>query len=133
MSGGAYNYFYCQMEEHANDFHDKELNELMHDLADLHHEWEWFMSGDTGEGSWNEERDAFKKKWFTSAGRQKRIEKYLDELRDEVFDMLGMNNNKCQNCNHWMKTAKDDYYGDCDLNKYVLMHRSERCERFEQK
>ena len=53
MSGGSLNYFYSDLEEHEKDFGDKELNELVHDLAQLFHDREWYLSADTCEGAWN--------------------------------------------------------------------------------
>ena len=65
MSGGSLDYFYSQLQEHIGDFKDKELDELVEDLAKLFHDREWYLSGDYCEGTWNEARDNFKKKWFT--------------------------------------------------------------------
>ena len=76
MSGGSLGYFYNDLESHIGDFGDKELDELVKDLAKLFHDREWYLSSDTGEGAWNESRDRFKEKWFTAYGRQERIEKY---------------------------------------------------------
>ena len=70
MSGGSLNYFYSDVNEHVGDFEDRELDDLVKDLSQLFHDREWFLSGDTCEGNWNDARDAFKKKWFTPQGRQ---------------------------------------------------------------
>ena len=40
MSGGSLNYFYIELEEHAGDLGDKELNNLVMDLARLFHDRE---------------------------------------------------------------------------------------------
>ena len=37
MSGGSLDYFSCQLEDHVGDFGDKELDELVKDLAALFH------------------------------------------------------------------------------------------------
>ena len=134
MSGGSLDYFYCLLEEHVGDFGDKELDDLVKDLAGLFHEREWFLSGDTGEGNWNEERDAFKKKWFTKAGREERIRKYLDEVKDEVLKSLGLSDRYCKNCAHW--TPEDEHdakYGSCVFLEHCVMHRSESCEKFKKR
>lgn len=131
MSGGSLDYFYNTLQEHVGDFRDKELDHLVKDLATLFHDREWFLSGDTCEGTWNEARDHFKKKWFTEHGRQERIEEYLAEFEDEIKKTFGMSNRYCRNCEHWHK--KDGYdgeYGSCDLTKVCMMHRSENCEYF---
>ena len=134
MSGGSLDYFYSTLEGHAGDFRDRELDDLVKDLAELFYAREWFMSGDTNEGKWREARDAFKKKWFTEAGRQERIDAYLEALREEVLDGLGLSKAYCRDCRHW--TAEDDKvsgYGVCDLIQGCLMHRSEKCEKFEKR
>lgn len=134
LSGGSLNYFYAQLQEHEGDFGDKELDELVKDLAELFHEREWFLSGDTGEGSWNEERDWFKKKWFTKEGRKKRIDKYLSDAVEEIKKSLGISDVYCKNCTHWAKEDDSDgKYGRCEYQKYCLVHRSESCERWERK
>ena len=109
----------------------KELDDLVKDLAELFHAREWYLSSDTNEGQWVEARDKFKEKWFTKHGREERIEKYLEEIKDEVFKSLGMSNKYCKNCIHWFHCKEKDYdeYGKCDLIDGCLMHRSETCER----
>lgn len=96
MSGGSLNYFFCQLNEHIGDFDDKELDNLVSDLADLFKAREWYLSADTGKDDWTEARDAFKNKWFTKHGREQRIEKYLKDFEDEIRDAFGMKNNTVQ-------------------------------------
>lgn len=133
MSGGSLSYFYSDMESHVGDLGDKELDELVKDLAKLFHDREWFLSCDTCEGSWNEARDAFKKKWFAEGARKERIEKYLSEIRDEVMKSLGLSDKYCVNCKNWTpeKGEADAKYGDCSQTKRCMMHRRESCEKFE--
>lgn len=135
MSGGSLDYFYCTLQDHENDFGDKELNELVHDLSELFHDREWYLSADTGVGDWNEARDAFKAKWFTKHGRQDRIEKYLAEFTEEVRHTFGMSDAYCKNCAHWTPENKKNYerYGKCDFADGYLNHRSDSCEKFEKK
>lgn len=130
MSGGSLNYFYSQLEEHIGDFGDRELDDLVKDLAELFHDREWYLSSDTGEGDWREARDAFKAKWFTEVGRKDRIEKYLKQLSSEVFDSFGFGN-YCRDCVEWTARDGNEYYGRCNLEKNCLTHRSEHCEQFE--
>lgn len=132
MSGGSLDYFCYTLEDHADDLGDKELNDLVKDLSKLFHDREWFLSGDTCEGHWNEARDAFKAKWFTAHGRQERIEKYLSEFEDEVRKTFGMSKRYCKDCEHWAEEKKDSPYGHCEFEKRCLMHRSEGCERWEE-
>lgn len=127
MSGGSLNYFYSYLEEHEKDLGDKELNELVHDLAKLFHDREWYLSADTCEGAWNEARDKFKTKWFTEHGRQERIEQYLSEIADEVREMFGISTKYCRDCKHWTP-EKDGVYGQCEFADRYLNHRCEPCE-----
>ena len=131
MSGGSLNYFYSSLADHVGDFEDKELDDLVSDLAKLFHDREWYLSSDTGMGDWRESRDEFKDKWFTQHGRQERIEKYLDEIRTEVLNSFGINDRKCSTCKHWKRREKSEKYGDCELNKRRSWHRSEVCEKWE--
>lgn len=134
MSGGSLNYFYCLLQEHVGDFGDKELDELVKDLAELFHDREWYLSSDTGAGDWNEARDEFKAKWFTEHGRQDRIENYLSELGEEIRQAFGISEHYCKNCKHWtMEKQYDGRYGDCAFVKGCVMHRSEGCEKWEEK
>lgn len=131
MSGGSLNYFYTELHGHSRDLGDKELDELVFDLADLFHDREWYLSGDTGEGDWREARDAFKAKWFSENNRQERIERYLTELTDEVRDSLGMSKAYCRNCKHFTPENKPSKYGKCDYERGCLTHRSDKCGLFE--
>ena len=134
MSGGSLNYFFTELESHALDLGDHELNNLVRDLADLFHDREWYLSGDTCEGTWREARDAFKAKWFTEHGRQERIEKYLAEFAEQVRETFGMSKKRCSSCKYWTGPQKpDSKYGKCEYEKHCSMHRSENCERFEER
>lgn len=128
MSGGSLNYFYTQLQEHIGDFGDKELDELVKDLADLFHEREWYLSGDTGSGDWNEARDYFKAKWFTDLCREDRIIGYLDEIKRETLAMIGVGR-YCRFCRQWKRES--ERYGKCEYETACLMHRSETCKQFE--
>lgn len=134
MSGGSLNYFYSDLEDHVGDFGDKELDELVSDLAVLFKDREWYLSSDTGVGQWNEARDAFKAKWFRDGARHERIEKYLAEFFDEIRKSFGISNRFCKTCKHWSKDTKyDGQYSKCDYIEGCLMHRSEDCDKWEPK
>lgn len=134
MSGGSLDYFCYKLQEHIGDFGDKELDELVKDLADLFHDREWYLSGDIGEGSWNEARDAFKSKWFTEHGRTDRIEAYLAELSEEVRKSFGISDRYCKNCKHWTAVdGRGQWYGRCAFETHCLRHRSESCEKWERR
>lgn len=134
MSGGSLNYFYCLLAEHVGDFGDTELDDLVKDLAELFHAREWYLSADTGEGDWNEARDAFKAKWFTEHGRQDRIEAYLAELSEEVRKSYGISERYCKNCKHWTAVeGRDQRYGRCAFENHCLRHRSDSCKKWERR
>ena len=133
MSGGSLNYFSYQLEEHAGDFDDKDLDELTSDLASLFHDREWYLSGDTGKGEWNEARDKFKEKWFAPHNREERVEKYLASAGGELREMLGFGR-YCQHCENWTPEKDGARYGWCKHVKGCMMHRSESaCDKFERR
>ena len=130
MSGGSLDYFYSLLEEHVGDFGDRELDDLVKDMAQLFHDREWFLSGDTCEGSWNEARDRFKKKWFSEVGRRCRIEQYLNDIKEEMLKSFGLSDRYCINCGRWTPEGETSAYGDCLLKNRCLMHRYESCGEF---
>ena len=89
MSGGHFNYFCFEMDRLADEWQDRELDELWKDLSELAHTLEWYRSGDTDEKPYFDAVVAFKQKWF-QGDRAERYKKYLDEeyqkLRDEFVD-----------------------------------------------
>lgn len=133
MSGGSLNYFYSDLEEHVGDFGDKELDELVADLAKLFHDREWYLSGDTGVGNWNEARDTFKAKWFKEGARKERIEKYLSDYVEDIRQSLGISKKYCKTCKHWKQVSEEGIYGKCPFVIHCLTHRSESCGRWEHK
>ena len=96
MSGGSMNYICWQIEEEADKMGDPELIALVKDVATLMHDREWYLSGDTGDETWKESKEAFKKKWFKSsrASRLKGlIETLFEETKSECMKMIGVNEN----------------------------------------
>ena len=127
MSGGSLDYFYCQLQEHVGDFKDKELDDLVNDLAVLFHDREWYLSSDIGKGEWNEARDKFKQKWFGEGARAERIEKYLDEVKTELLQSFGVQHKYCNGCRHW--TQQTEKYGKCEFARGYLNHAYDACDR----
>lgn len=96
MSGGSHNYVCYRIEEDlVGRMHDRELDDLMADVAKLAHAVEWMDSGDTCEETYLEEVAAFKKKWFADS-RDERLRSYIDkavyDLSAELYQMLGVEN-----------------------------------------
>ena len=133
MSGGSLDYFYGALEQHVGDMGDKELDNLISDLSKLFHAREWYLSGDTSEGDWRKEKDAFKKRWFTPHGRQERIEQYLEEFTEEVREELGISNKYCHTCCHFTPDSKSVDYGRCAFEKFCMTHAHDRCDKWEKK
>lgn len=100
MSGGRFDYIdsRCKSEIFGwddrcrNVFEDREISELIFDVFDLIHAYDWYASGDTGEDSWLTAKDAFKKKWLKrDNGRVKRIiDNAIDEAREELYKTYGV-------------------------------------------
>lgn len=92
MSGGSRNYFYRELEEQAGEMRDRELDELVRDLAKVMHDLEWWESCDYGESAYRETVREFKRKWF-GGGReevlQNIVEKSCAELKAELMEMIG--------------------------------------------
>lgn len=95
MSGGSMDYLYCRVLESAvGNMGDAELDELMHDIANLLHDCEWWDSGDICEDTYRKSVAEFKEKWFgKSANRSERLEKLIDEkinqVRKECRQLIG--------------------------------------------
>lgn len=86
------NYAYTQIEyECVGKMGDRELDDLMQDVAKLVHDREWCLSGDTCDETYMKSVRAFKKKWF-EAPRMARLEGYItqacEQARAECLAML---------------------------------------------
>lgn len=142
MSGGRFNYLdrnasieifgYCDDDPNniPNVFEDREISELVWDVFNLIHDYDWYASGDTGEGSWNKSVKDFKEKWFTEAGRLERVERYIDDNAKELKTIFGLNEEYCKDCSSFTEKEKSDY-GQCKHKKGCLNHKYERaCDKF---
>ena len=101
MSGGHFEYAdqrakneifgYLGDEQKENVFEDEEISELVWDVFQLIHDFDWYKSGDTCEETYLEKKSAFKKKWFKS-DRKVRLKGYVDdrlkEVRDELYRLM---------------------------------------------
>lgn len=133
MSGGSLNYLYSTLSMYEDEVFkgDKELIDLYKDFADLLHDYEWYTSGDYGEGTYNETKIKFKKKWFEGV-REDRILKYIDETVKDLKQNLGINATYCNDCVNY--NLGKDSYGSCALEGCCLYHKYEpSCEKFTKK
>lgn len=117
MSGGSFDYLSYTMESalHLPDVHysnlcdeerekiarkrnvmcDRQLSELVYDIACLLHSLEWAQSGDTSYESYNADVRKFKKKWLS-----KNVDansRYREACRQELMDLA--------------KELADEYFG----------------------
>ena len=93
MSGGSHNYIYCHIEEDlVGQMEDRELDDLMKDIATLAHDLEWYHSADTNRDDYRESVRKFKDKWFKQS-REERLKKYIEEsikeTKEELLNMIG--------------------------------------------
>jgi len=99
MSGGHFNYedsrlmgtIFDYKDKASNQFNDIEISQLVFDILNLIHDYDWYVSGDTGKDDWLKAKLEFKKKWLTgerSANLEAIIDARLVEVRDELKEML---------------------------------------------
>ena len=92
MSGGSHNYVCYNIEnELCGQMHDRELDDLMKDIAELAHDLEWYDSSDISKSAYIETVAKFKAKWF-NGNRKERLKGYVDEsirnLKSELYALI---------------------------------------------
>lgn len=104
MSGGRFDYIDRNLKneifgwnddwKHVNKnvFEDREITELVWDVLELIHAYDWYASGDTGEKTYLEAKNDFKKKWFTDreTGIKRTIDTAMEEVREELYKTYGI-------------------------------------------
>ena len=98
MSGGRFQYIDSQLKSEIygwvdkpiNIFEDREISELIWDVFDLIHEYDWYASGDTSEKDYLEAKAEFKNKWLKGdkKTRDERMKRIIDEVIAEARDDL---------------------------------------------
>ena len=99
MSGGHFNYvdstlkaeIFGWTDKPCNVFEDKEISELVWDVLDLIHDFDWYKSGDTNKVKYLEAKDKFKKKWFNNRGVRVRriVDDAILQCKTELYDTFG--------------------------------------------
>lgn len=133
MSGGSMEYLSSRIEEYAEMFEDKEIVELVKDVAQLWHDCEWYHSGDTCKGEYLEAVENFKNKWFEGS-REELLKTFIDnkleEVKEDCYRFIG-GINYCYQCKSF-EQLEDSKYGDCEYCDGYLTHRHEKaCAKFE--
>lgn len=100
MSGGRFNYIDSQLKSEIfgwsdkprNVFSDKEISQLVWDVLDLIHEYDWYKSGDTCEEDYLDAKKKFKYKWLKNdVERCKRIvDETIAECKEELYKTYGI-------------------------------------------
>lgn len=106
MSGGHFNHNYSYMtmqsdifgygDKYTNAFEDVEISELVWDVFNLIHDFDWYASRDTCEETWLKKKAEFKKKWFQSE-RKDRIKRIVDNAlkntKEELYKTFDLEDN----------------------------------------
>ena len=77
----------------SNPLEDKQLSELAWDLFCILHSYDWYASGDTGEETYREDVERFKRKWLRRSDGElarREIDVALEETRMELYETLGV-------------------------------------------
>ena len=102
MSGGRFNYRdmtlkdeifgYAGRDAIRNVFEDREITELIYDVFDLIHDYDWYASGDTSKATYLEAKAEFKKKWLDNRGvRVKHIvDDAIEGVKKELYETYGL-------------------------------------------
>lgn len=100
MSGGRFDYKDSSLkyeifgwdDEPSNVFEDREISELVWDLLDLIHEYDWYASGDTGKEDYLKAKAEFKHKWFSNRGVRVRriVDEALKRCENELYETFGL-------------------------------------------
>lgn len=100
MSGGRFNYIDVSLknelftwgDKSTNVFEDREISELVWDVLDLIHDYDYYASADTSEETWLKAKAEFKRKWLKEDNsRAKRIvDDAIAETRQELYKTFGV-------------------------------------------
>ena len=100
MSGGRFNYMdsclkneiFRYYDKPDNVFEDREISELVWDVLDLIHDYDWYASGDTCKETYLEAKSKFKKKWFSNRGVRVRriVDEAIEETRQELYETFNL-------------------------------------------
>ena len=102
MSGGYFEYAdrrakdeifgYSGDKPKGNVFEDREITELVWDVFNLIHDFDWYQSGDTCKETYLLKKAEFKKKWL--AKPPERVKEIIDlaiaEAKQELYETYGV-------------------------------------------
>lgn len=99
MSGGRFDYIDMTLKDAIfptdtpiNTFEDREISELVFDVLDLIHAFDWYASGDTCKETYLKAKDTFKKKWLRNSGVRVRriVDEALKQCKEELYETYGI-------------------------------------------
>ena len=107
MSGGRFNYIDSQLKSEIfgwadkprNVFEDKEISQLIWDVFELIHAYDWYDSGDTSEKNYLEEKKKFKDKWLREDRDRCKliVDEALTEVKAELYKTFGLDDTEDNN------------------------------------
>lgn len=91
MSGGHFGYVEEQLKfeifgacnKPQNEFEDAEISELVWDVLNLIHVFDYYICSDYGEEKYLKAKQDFKNKWFTD-NREDRVKRIIDETVEKA-------------------------------------------------
>lgn len=103
MSGGRFNYidgnlkseifgWHCEGEPIPNVFEDREISELVYDILNLIHVFDYYDSGDTGKDKYLQKKAEFKRKWLNSCEDRVKyiVDNAINEVKQELYETYGI-------------------------------------------
>lgn len=100
MSGGHFNYVDSRLKDEifgwgdnpTNVFEDLEISELVWDILNLIHDFDWYKSGDTSKETYLRAKADFKKKWMDNRGVRVRriVDEALQRTKDELYETFNI-------------------------------------------
>lgn len=100
ISGGHFDYVDSRAKDEifgwrdnfSNVFEDREISELIWDVFNLIHDFDWYISGDTMKETYLKSKAEFKKKWLSNRGVRVRrvIDEAINDIRNELYETYGI-------------------------------------------
>lgn len=100
MSGGYFNYRDATLREEIygwsdtwhNVFEDREISELVWDILNLIHDYDYYVSGDTAKDTYLKAKADFKNKWFNNRDVvvKRVVDTAIEEVKAELYETYGI-------------------------------------------
>ena len=100
MSGGYFNYRDATLREEIygwsdtwhNVFEDREISELVWDILNLIHDYDYYVSGDTAKDTYLKAKADFKNKWFDNRDVvvKRIVDTAIEEVKAELYETYGI-------------------------------------------